>query len=185
MIYLNKGKRGIVYLIREKGRDVVVKKERPGSVALCALENEARWLKTLNAYGIGPRFIRSSDGVIVMEYIKGEPFVEWYPKHRGKEGQHVVQEIFSQCRVMDTLGVNKLEMHHPVKHILIRKGKPVMIDFERCKRTLKPKNVTQLCQFLVKIGFTVDRETLETLLRVYKKTYDKKAFAEIMSLFVH
>ena len=184
MKYLSKGKRGIVYLIEERGKKIVVKKERKESSALRALHNEAVWLQILNKYNIGPRFIRCEDKSLVMEYIHGIPFVVWYPHHSQHAVRHVIKDIFQQCRQMDVLKVNKMEMHTPVKHILIRKGKPVLIDFERCKRTLTPKNVTQFCQFLVHLGFSVDREQLKALLQEYKKTYGEDIFKRIVRLFV-
>ena len=44
--------------------------------------------------------------------------------------------------------VNKEEMHHPLKHVLIKDTKAVMIDFERVHYTEKPKSTTQFCQFI-------------------------------------
>ena len=183
MQYLNKGKRGIVYITKDDSGVVVVKKERPGSKALRALNNEAYWLKILNKYKIGPRFIRFDDG-LVMEYIKGELFVDWYEKHKGKDVKNAVRDIFLQCRIMDKIGVNKLEMNCPVKHIIMRNNKPVMIDFERCKRTLRPKNVTQLCQFFLSIGFKVDMNILKELSQKYKRDYDEDTFNRILGLFL-
>ena len=184
MEYLNKGKRGVVYLAEEHGKNVVVKKERPGSQALRALHNEAYWIQALNKHKIGPRFYRFEDSMLVMEYIEGVPFVAWYPDQPKKNVHRALKDIFQQCRQMDLLKVNKFEMHYPVKHILMRKGKPVIIDFERCKRTLTPKNVTQFAQFLLTLQFPVDREALKRLLQDYKKTYREETFMKIVQLFV-
>ncbi|KAI9916441.1 hypothetical protein PsorP6_017859 [Peronosclerospora sorghi] len=53
---------------------------------------------------------------------------------------------------MDLMRVNKEEMTHPHRHIIVHrshgKWRCTFIDFERCSSTKKPKNVTQLCQFL-------------------------------------
>jgi len=183
MDYLSKGKRGMVYLLEEGGKTLVVKKKREGSTALRALENEAYWLPLMNRHKIGPRFHRFDDGGLVMEYVEGPPFVEWRVGRSLSEQKKMIRKIFQQCRTMDRLHVNKLEMTHQVKHILIRRGEPVMIDFERCKRTLTPKNVTQFCQFLLTLGYKVDREKLRDLLQWYKKDYAEGTFAGIVSLF--
>ena len=58
---------------------------------------------------------------------------------------------------MDRLGINKFEMHHPLKHIIIDK-KPVLIDFERARYTDDPKNITQFCDYLIS----------ESVLRIFK-----------------
>ena len=53
---------------------------------------------------------------------------------------------------MDQLNVNKKEMHHPVKHIIIVKKRkkyfPILIDFERCKINPDVKNITQFAEFI-------------------------------------
>ena len=178
MEYLAKGKRGIVYLDKRKGKKVVVKMQRQ-DITIHTLENEAHWLKILNKHNIGPKIIDFSNGKLTMEYVEGKPLQEWYKKASKDEKKKVIKSVLSQCRTMDILQVNKLEMHNPVKHILIRKAKPVMIDFERCKKTPTPKNVTQFCQFLLKLGMPMDLE-LENLLKIYKKSQDDASFKKII-----
>ena len=39
----------------------------------------------------------------------------------------MILDVLEQCFVMDKLGINKLEMHHPVKHVLIKKNKKVLM----------------------------------------------------------
>jgi len=65
----------------------------------------------------------------------------------------VLKNVFEQCYKMDKLGLNKEEMHHPVKHIVVQKnGKPVLLDFERCKSRKRQHNVTQFCQFVISVA---------------------------------
>ena len=81
-------------------------------------------------------------------------------------------------------------MHYPIKHILI--GKDVkMIDFERCKKSENPKNVTQFCQFLLSKnmqnmlrdkGIIINRERLIKLLKNYKTDYSDKSFNELLDI---
>ena len=112
------------------------------------------------------------------------------------EHLHVVRklkEILNQCRVLDKLHVNKFEMHHPTKHILINPGKPsrktvVMIDFERCYETQKPQNVTQFIEFICRItgelatkGIDVNIEKIRKLAQEYKKNGDKESFQKIVN----
>lgn len=181
MRYLSKGKRGIVYISRIKGKETVVKVKNPESKAIDTLEKEAKWLRKLNKFNIGPKLISFSDNKLVMEYIEGENFVDYF---RGKNDKKVVLDILKQCHKLDKLKINKYEMHNPVKHIIIRNKKPVLIDFERCRFDEHPKNVTQFCQFLVKIGVNVDRKEMIDLMKKYKKDYSKKAFDEICRLFL-
>ncbi|MEK6903748.1 MAG: hypothetical protein AABW64_03830 [Nanoarchaeota archaeon] len=186
MEFLARGKRGDVYLTRYRGKTVVVKQKRHESTALGALENEAYWLKKVNTKSIGPKFIYFTHGKLMMEYIQGEPLQEYIEKKQISRA--FIKEILLQCRILDQMRVNKFEMHHPVKHILFRKGKisrqrVVMIDFERCRSTLQPKNVTQFCQYLIKIGLG-NHDTLIPLLQNYKKDYSLRSFRNILNAFL-
>lgn len=186
MQFLARGKRGEVYTEKYKGKRVVIKRERAGSTAINRLENEAYWLKKLNKKKIGPRFIKLEQGNLVMEYVQGEPIGEYLAKKKLTKA--LVKEVLEQCRIMDELQVNKLEMNHPTKHIIIKKGKVrrktvVMIDFERCKQTEKPKNVTQFCQYVLKYkGF--QRKKIKQVLQQYKKSYSEKDYQELLRVLL-
>jgi len=186
MKFLTKGKRGEIYTAVLKGKKVIIKKKRKGSKAFNRIENESYWLKRLNKQKIGPKFLSFKNGILMMEYVAGEAIGE-YLKHK-QLNKALAKEVLEQCRVMDTLQVNKLEMTNPYKHILIKKGKAsrknvVMIDFERCKQTEKPKNVTQFCQYLLKKGWKVDRKHLRQLLQKYKQEYSSRSFRNLLRLF--
>jgi len=185
MQFLAKGKRGEVYTELYKGKRVAIKRERAGSTAINRLENEAYWLKKLNKKKIGPKFIKLEKGSLFMEYVQGEPVGEYLEKK--KLSKALAKEILEQCRILDELQVNKLEMNHPTKHILIKKGKVsrktiVMLDFERCKQTEKPKNVTQFCQYITKHNLKVDKKKLMQVLRDYKKDYSLLNFRRLLNL---
>ena len=183
-VFLANGKRGITYLALYNGEHVVIKQKNPHSTALQTLANEANWLHILNKKGIGPKFIAHERGNLMMEYIAGVLFEEWLEKQKSEKIIfRVVKDLFEQCYTMDKLQVDKKEMHKPYKHIIVRRNKPIMIDFERCKQTVKPSNVTQFCQYLRKLGFAVKKDNLKVALRKYKKTYDLSAFEEVVSFF--
>jgi len=94
--------------------------------------------------------------------------------------------------VLDKLGVNKEEMHHPYKHVLItKKQKPVLLDFERCHLSEKPKNVTQFCQCVaseymkhtfLKKGIKVSRQKMIKAAEHYKKDMSRKNLMGIVGL---
>jgi predicted Ser/Thr protein kinase len=91
------------------------------------------------------------------------------------------------------LKVNKEEMHHPHKHILVcAKNKkaliPVMIDFERCHLTSKPTNVTQFLEFICRIHKELSSKGLYfdvNLIRNFGKEYreDEAYFKKIIGYF--
>ena len=146
--FLAKGKRGVIYKGRYNNKDIVVKFRNKRS-DVDTIKNEIRYLKLLNKYGIGPKLIYYCNEFVVIEYVEGKEILDFFKEGNKKDIIDVVKNILKQLFVLDRLNINKKEMHKPIKHIIVRKeNKPVMIDFERCKRVLKPKNVTQFIHFL-------------------------------------
>ena len=93
---------------------------------------------------------------------------------------------------MDKLKINKEEMSHPQKHIIInKKNCPILIDFERAHHTIKPGNVTQFCDFLIskhmaailKINnIKIDSKKIIIAAKKYKKRQNKENFNRIIEL---
>tara|TARA_Y100000310_G_scaffold340046_1_gene434582 strand:- start:201 stop:1418 length:1218 start_codon:yes stop_codon:yes gene_type:complete len=202
--YLAHGKRGDVF-VAELDKSKLVKTHFPGrknivkvaikvrrkeSQALNRMENETYWLQILNKKGIGPKLFFSGIDFFVYKFADGELILDWlYNSHRTeKEIKKMFLLVLEQCYLLDRLGVNKEEMHHPFKHILIDKfGQPIMIDFERCNRTEKPKNVTQFIEFisrlkkeLAKKRMIIDVEQLRKLAGEYKSKINQEKFKIIL-----
>ncbi len=145
MKFLARGKRSEVFLI---SKNRVIKKKRKDSDALGTIEREFEVLKKLNKVDIGPKVFKWDNG-IVMEYVKGERIKDYLAKSSRGEILKVISNVIKQCRKLDTMGLNKEEMVNPYKHIIVGK-KVVMIDFERCKQSKKPGNLTQFTSFLMR-----------------------------------
>lgn len=170
------GKRGVVFVEERDGQRVLIKRRNPKS-AIDTIANEAKFTKLLNERDIGPQFISYENGELVREFVDGEELRDWLPKATREEAVRVLREVLRQCRVMDRVGIDKLEMTRPWKHILITAGAPIMIDFERCRETQTPKNVTQFVQFLTSTavvallkakGVEMDSGALRELAKEYK-----------------
>ena len=93
--------------------------------------------------------------------------------------------------VLDNLKIDKEEMHHPLKHIIISNNNPYLIDFERVHYSSNPKNVTQFCQFLISSQVTeilrkkkinIQRDKIIELAKIYKKHQNKTNFGKIIKL---
>ena len=164
---LIKGNRGIVE-IKDK---IVIKRKNPKSTAIGRIEIEATFLKRLNKYNIGPKFISFKNDELTMERIKGIGFENYIKTNDWKP---IVTELFSQMYQMDKLKINKMEMHHPIKHIIVRENKPVLIDFERCKVTQNPKNVSQFVEYLRKLRLINYTDEMKKLVQEYKKEINKE-----------
>jgi release factor glutamine methyltransferase len=146
--YFTKGHRGILFTGFLKKKKIVIKIKNPDSLAVGRIVNEAFILKRINGKGIGPKIILCAHDYFVYEYIPGRFIVDFFMDARKTEITKALTDILKQLSVLDSLGYCKEEMHHPLKHIIIGK-KAVLIDFERCHVSAKPKNVTQFCQFLM------------------------------------
>ena len=187
--YLAKGKRSVVYKGFFEGKEAVMKvanKDAPQGI----MQNEARWLKKLEDYSIAPKLYESGEGYIICEFLEGKRIMEWMEENDKEEIKKVLKKVLKQCRVLDRLKVNKKELQRPVKHIIIGKTAK-MIDFERCKETENPKNVTQFCQFLTsknmkeileRKSIRIEKKKLLPLLKNYKKEQSEKNFKKILGV---
>ena len=149
-------------------------------------------MKKLNNYGIGPKFISIKDNELRMEYIDGQRVLEYFKEASKSKILNIIKSVFKQLRFMDELNINKKEMTNPYKHIIVRKDKPVMIDFERCVYSEKPQNVTQFCQFVIrektilildKKGIKIDKKRLLELAKGYKNKPNKANYTRILKVF--
>ena len=179
MQFLAKGKRGTVYI---EGKCIIKK------ASSYQIKNEVDWLKKLNKRKIGPKLVDYGEDWFRAEYIKGERIEEYVKRAEPKKITKSLKDCLKQCRVMDLLNMNKKEMHHPYKHVIIRKNKPRFIDFERCKITENPKNVTQFCQYILKLSLifkdkvNVDRDEMIKAMKEYKRNQNEKSFRKILKL---
>lgn len=197
--YFTKGHRGLLYIGDYKKKKVVIKTERKDSKAVGRIENEVNYLKILNKKGIGAKlfFHDKKFSYFVYEYIDGE-FFPIFLEHSTKKNKNlikkIIKNIFVQCFRMDKIKVNKEEMHHPYKHIIVERKtkKPVLVDFERCHKTKEPKNVTQFCSYMIsgfmtellkEKGIKVNKEKVIAAAKRYKKKISKKNLDKIIKNF--
>jgi len=111
-----------------------------------------------------------------------------------KDIKNIIKNVFDQCFIMDKLMIDKEEMHHPLKHIIIQNKtlKPYLVDFERCHKTEKPKNVTQFSVFLIsghaknlleEKGIKVNRNKIIELCKKYKNNPTRKNLKAIFFIY--
>jgi predicted Ser/Thr protein kinase len=191
--YFTKGHRGILFTGILNNKKIVIKVNNPKSKAVNRILNEINNLKILNEKGIGPNLIFENNEYFVYEYIDGDFILDYFKNNNKKIIKKIIKDIFKQLFTLDKLKVNKEEMSHPVKHILINENNKVyLIDFERCHKTLKPKNVTQFCDFLIsdyvkKIlnqkGIKINKNRIIQSAKNYKKNQTDKNLNKILKIF--
>lgn len=179
---LAKGHRSIVYTGVWKGKRVAVKKRRFDIDVSNHILNEGGILGLVNKYKLGPKLYYYDKDELVMEYIKGARILDWIEKNNKDKAKirKIVDELLRQCRLLDKIGVEKQEMHRPIKHAIIG-NKLTLIDFERARKRRKPRNVTQVCQFLIRLKLM--RRDIETL-RKYKKNENERNFNALKKLLI-
>ena len=169
--YFSKGKRSKVYTALYKNKKVIVKYTK-------RVEIEVKWLKFLKKLKFVPQLIDYDKEKLIYYFIDGITIEEFLKK---KNKNSVLKQILRQCYELDKLKINKLELTNPYKHILIKNSKARMIDFERCYKTPKPKNVTQFSEYLMRKRLLDRKKTLSSL-KLYKKSQTKKHFDNILAL---
>jgi release factor glutamine methyltransferase len=181
-----KGHRGIIWKAKLKNKAVAIKTKLLSSEAVGNIEREAEWLKLLNRKGIGPKLLFEGKGHFAYQFIEGIFIKDFIKKANKNRLKKVLKEVFRQCFILDQLKMNKEEMHHPIKHVIIGK-KVVLLDFERANKSISPRNVTQFCQYIInqraelnKKGFKIDREDMIALARNYSKKMDKENLNKIL-----
>ncbi len=191
--YFSKGKRGFIFIGYRKGKKVAIKTKNPKSDAVLRIENEANFLKILNKKNIGPKLLFSGDNFLAYGFVDGIGFSEFLGQKstNKKAAINVIKNIMEQLYLMDKLRINKEEMSHPLKHIIITdKNRPVLLDFERCHHVKSPGNITQFCDFLMsksiihssaKKGIKINKPALISKARNYKKKQDKKRYFGIIN----
>ena len=188
--YLAHGKRGVVFrgsFGAKKHANVAIKIKKKESAAIGRLSNEVRWLRVLNKLDIGPRLLFSGKDFLVYEFVEGDFIVDFIEKNPHEKIKNALCHVFDQCFQLDQLGASKEEMHHPLKHIIVHRGRPVLIDFERMHRTRKPQNVTQFVQFVCALkevlerkGFFIDVGLLRSCAGLYKKRRTRDGLKKLL-----
>lgn len=202
--FFSEGKRGNIFLGKFKGKQVVIKTKKTASFAEAMIDKEALWLRTVNnkfkGKKIAPLFYFADNQICVMEFIEGKPIVEFLESASKPDARLVIHRLMEKLRLLDNEGLNKEEMHHPVKHVIVRKEKsggksayePYLIDFERMHYVRKDngKNITQfliflssghVAQLLNAKGFRISRKEFITMARKYHSGII--SFEDILAIF--
>ena len=174
-----KGHRGLIYVGRYKNTKVAIKKKNPKSKAIGRIQNETRFLKILNKKNIGPQVLFSGKDYFVYKFIEGKFIRDYISENKKTRIRKMLKDVLKQCHTLDKLKINKEEMHHPYKHVIIdKKHKVHLIDFERAHYSEKMHNVTQFLQYIMSLktvlekkGIKVNKRRIRAFAREYKKDY--------------
>ena len=189
--YLTSGKRGIIYKGIYDNKNIALKIKNPSSTAIARIFIEGENLKKINLHGIGPRHIKSDDKYLIYEYVEGVLFPQFVRFSTKNKIIEVIKNVFNQLYILDKDNIQKEEMTNPYKHIVVQKDlTPVLLDFERASKRIKPNNVNQFCQYIISSIMTImlnekkiqiEKEKILVLAKKYKKDYSEVLLNEIMA----
>jgi len=169
-----KGWTSFVYLVQDsKGKKFVVKSLREKANRRDMVKRESENLKISNSVGVGPKLIEVDfeNNVVLLEFIEGPNFIDWiFSNPAKKDLEKFLKELFEQAEKLDKKGLDHGQLAGKGKNILVRKGKPVIIDFEKASTKRKVGNVNQLKAFLfVNPHSTIPKKVKEILKLDVKK----------------
>jgi putative serine/threonine protein kinase len=195
----NEGKRGIVYISTINKKQYLIKQRKPESTSPGTIKNEYEYNKKLNEIGVGPNiyYYDEERDFLIRDFVDGIKIEDWVKEQENKDSfktdlKKLLMDILNQARKMDLKKINKQELTNPHKDILItNQNIPIIIDFERCRFTNKPKNVTQFLQYLTrpfmaktlnKVNIALSKDEIIVLGELYKQDLSEKQYLNIVSI---
>ncbi len=201
--YYNKGKRSIILKVEKEEFELIKiceeKTIRKEYYYLKTIEKKCKKLfKNFENFRFIPKF-KFDKGLLFIEEIKGKSYKELkkeFLKNKNEKTLKKIKLLFRKgiiiCFLLDLFKINKFEMNHPEKHIIItNKGKVVFIDFERSTFSKKTKNLTQFSFFVFKeleqFGLIEKEKNIELkkLLQKYKKEKSWKNVKRIIDFLIN
>lgn len=171
---IGEGWRAVVYRGNFEGQDLAFKVASE-DIHKHSIQKEGIILQQVNKHGIGAVYKFSGEDFIAYQYIDGKPLNEVLNKDNYK---HLITQLLDQGFILDTLKIDKGEMHRPYTNVLVDKNlKLHLIDFERATKSLKPKNVLNIVQFISR-GLE-NKEELIRLLKIYKSQQSQENFEKL------
>ncbi|PMP63834.1 MAG: serine/threonine protein kinase [Sulfurihydrogenibium sp.] len=126
------------------------------------IQKEGIILQQVNKHGIGSPLRFSGEDFIAYDYIDGKPLIEVINQSNYL---NLINQLLEQSFILDKLKIDKGEMHRPYTNVLVDKDlKLYLIDFERATKSLKPQNVLNVTQFILR-----GKERTEDLLKLLKE----------------
>jgi len=150
---ISKGYSSEVFLVQDrKGKKFALKVEKGKSPRRDFLRKETENLKAANSINVGPKLIDydSESKAVLMEFIEGVTFEKYlFETNVSKKQLHkFISELLKQAKKMDEIGLDHGQLAGKGRNILVRKNRPVIIDFEKASQVRKPGNFSQLKSFL-------------------------------------
>jgi len=172
---IGKGHSSHIFLVKDsKGKKLVAKVERSDSTRFNMAEREAENLEKANKLGVGPK-LKGFDlkkRIILMEYIQGPCFSKWLFSGPNKAVlKRFIKELQKQVLALDKAGLDHGQLAGRGKNILVRKDKPVIIDFEKASCQRKCHNFNAIEAFLFRNPHGAVAKKVRKILKIEVKEF--------------
>ncbi len=175
---IGKGHSSEIFAVKNgAGQKFVLKAEKSGSQRFQMAEREVENLRKANSLGIGPRLVDFDleKRAILMEFVEGKTFAQWlFSQPTKKELLLFAKELVEQAKALDLIGLDHGQLAGAGKNILVREGKPVIIDFEKASCSRKCHNLSVIKAFLF-------RNPNSAIARKAKEILGKKEAEKLLS----
>lgn len=166
---ISKGYASEVFLVKNRrGKLFALKLERDKSPRRGMVEKESRNLLLANTVGVGPRLelFDLKNRVVVMEFIDGVTFRNWLfeKKPSKKILAKFVEALLVQAKKLDEANLDHGQLAGSGKNILVRKNKPVIIDFEKGAIGRRVHNANQVESLLFRNPNSVVTKKVKSIL---------------------
>ncbi|KAJ9462725.1 hypothetical protein DIPPA_10686 [Diplonema papillatum] len=193
---LHAGRRSGVASCHVDGAHKAVKQPYQSSAVL---DKELSCLLEANKVGVGPSVDRgrSTSSSVVMEYVDGIPFAEFLSFAPPSLARWAVRELLLQCQRLDAAGIEKGEMTHPQRHVVVcpKLAALFLIDFDKGSHvpgSVVFRNVTQVAQYLSSSrivgllsahGVAVDISAVRAAAKEYKNRPQRDSLDNLIACF--
>ncbi len=147
---------------------------------------EVRYLTVLKPRGFVPRIFDfdPEELRIEMEFVKGICIRDFVEIKDRDEIRRVLEKCLDICHRLDRMRIQKEEMNHPGKHVIIRSedGRVIFIDFERAYECRNPSNVTQFINYMMSRSLREKvyvRVPPKEVIKDYKESFSFRAYKEL------
>lgn len=193
---LGKGVVGVVVVGLANSVKVAVKIRRTDS-RRSSMIHEATLMQAANRAGVGPKYVGSTQDILVMDFFDGKRLPGWLEDIRGRgqrqRARSMLQSVLEQAVRLDAYGLDHGELSRANKNVLVsNQDQACIVDFESSSQMRRVNNFTSLVQYfflgesfgkkMAQILGPVDKESLVGHLRMYKSGKTDDGYAAVRRL---
>lgn len=151
---IGKGHAAVIALAHHSEYGVIALKIRRVDSKRVSIEYEGFLLKKALHTGFTPKIYVYTTNVLLREYVDGCTLEELLKTHKNNRNLILrsLENLLRGALELDLAGIDLVEIYKPLKQVIYRccePDKPVFIDFESGRISIKPLNITKVVNFII------------------------------------